>query len=319
MGSSRSPELGVEWWITRDPKNTPTQNMTVLILRVTELRADVNRAMMLMPRTPENAAKIQDLMNRAEVIEAGFQEWLANVPEEMVYRTVAWMDAVPGEDPGQSEVFPGKVDIYTDLTMAAHWNMYRVARLFLSGIVIRCAAWQCAPVDYRTTPEYASASRLGVDMINDTVASIPYHLGWIGESGQFRTDAHTGFACGEDGNGRAKVLGAYLMVWPLFTALCSDFTTDAQRKYITGRLNFMADNLGLSQAAVLSNVRCLHLRAYSFTDLADELTVTAVHAPPAINDRQARQHGSGRTEQTADRLRAQQDAYTRLSELQCNT
>lgn len=287
MGASKSPDLGVDWWIARDPKNSGNGNITELILRVTELRADVNRAMMLMPRTPENATKIQDLMNRAEVIEAGFQEWLANIPEDMAYKTVAWMDAVPGQDPSQSEIFPGKVDMYTDLTMGAQWNMYRVSRLFLSGIVIRCAAWQCAPVDYRTTPEYASASRLGVDMINDMVASIPFHLGWIGESGQFRTDAHTGFACGEDGNGTAKVLGAYLMVWPLFTALCSDFTTDAQRKYITGRLNFMADSLGLSQAAVLSNVRCIHLRAYSFTDLLEELTIPTVPTPPPIHDRQA--------------------------------
>jgi hypothetical protein len=254
MSSSKSPDLGVEWWISSDIRKQTSQAVSELILRVTELRADVNRAMMLMPRTAENATKIQDLMLRAQKLEAGFLDWLPNVPEEWKYKTVAWMDAVPGQDPGKSEVFPGKVDMYTDLSISSLWNMYRVSRLFLSGIVIRCAAWLCAPVDYRTTPEYANSSRLGVDMINDMVASIPYHLGWIGEKGKFRTGNHSGFACGDEDSGNAKVLGAYFLVWPLFTALCSDFATDAQRKYITGRLNFMAENLGLSQAAVLSHV-----------------------------------------------------------------
>jgi hypothetical protein len=223
---------------------------------VTELRADTNRAMTLIPRTPENFSKILELLRRAQELEQGYLDWIDNHTEMWHYKTIAWVDAILGSDLSSSEVYPGRVDMYSDLNIAGMWNNVRVARLFLAGIVIRCAAWIVSPIDYRTTPEYASASRLGTEMINDMIASIPFHLGWSDGQGRdnFRTGGMSGFACGEDHNSAGKALGAYFLAWPLFTINCSDFTTDAQRRWVIGRLKYMSEIMGLNQASVLSHV-----------------------------------------------------------------
>jgi hypothetical protein len=260
MSGSKSPDIGIDWW-TRGAaiKNDISNNVLRLNLQTCELRADVNRAMTLIPRITENFSKVIELIRRAQELEQAFQDWEASVPDEWRVKPVAWAEAIPDSDLSISEVYPGKIEIYTDLFIASQWNLARVSRLFLSGIIIRCAAWICAPVDYRTTPDYAQASRLGIDMINDIIASIPYHLGWRGFRSESTTELRTrdvsAFACGDTSFENGKTLGAFFIVWPIFTAACSDFTTDAQRKYILARMNYMTDVMGLNGAAVLTHVR----------------------------------------------------------------
>lgn len=259
MSGSKSPDIGIDWW-TRGAaiKNDISNHVLKLNLQTCELRADVNRAMTLMPRITENFSKVFELIRRAQDLEQAFQDWEASVPDEWRFKPAAWADAIPDSDLSISEVYPGNIDVYSDLFIASQWNMARVSRLFLSGIIIRCAAWICAPVDYRTTPDYAQASRLGIDMINDIIASIPYHLGWRGFRSESTTELRirdvSTFACGDTNFGSGKTLGAFFIIWPIFTAACSDFTTDAQRKYIHARMKHMTDVMGLNGAAVLTHV-----------------------------------------------------------------
>lgn len=258
MTSSKSPELGTDWWITDSDKDEVAQSVTILNLRTTELRATVNRCMTYMPRTPENISKVLGLMHQAQELELEFQNWIATVPEVWKFKTAAWVDSVSGTDLTTSDVYPGKVDTYSDFWIASVWNNARVARLFISGIIVRCAAWVCSPVDYRTTPEYAYAARLGVDMVNDMIASIPYFLGWrTKDEYEPKMAGISSFACGDDAAGACKGLGAYFCIWPLFTASCSDFTTDGQRTWIKGRMRFIEQTMGINQAGTLSYVSSL--------------------------------------------------------------
>lgn len=174
----------------------------------------------------------------------------------MKYETVAWHDQALGVDISQDELCPGKIDLYTDVYIVNTWNNLRVSRLLISGIIVRCAAWLCNPVDYRTTPEYASASRLGADMITDICASMPVSLGWkmLGQRGPTRIHMHARYACGDDGSDSIKALGGYMAIWPLFSSSCSDFATDTQRKWILGRLQYIADVMGIDQAKTFAHV-----------------------------------------------------------------
>jgi hypothetical protein len=263
LSASKAPDLGVEWWTKGAARDdVAAHEASRLNLLTCELRADVNQAMTLMPRTPENFDKTRELIRRAQEIEQGFLDWEASLPDEWRFNTVAWADTIPDSDLSISEVYPGKVDMFSDLFVASQWNMARVARLILSGIIIRCAAWIWAPVDYRTTSHYAQASRIGIEMINDIVASIPYHLGWRGFRNNSEESPTTGnissFVCGRDEIGTGKPLGAYFLIWPVFTSIVSDFATDAQRKYIIGRMKYMTDVMGINGAAVLTQVYLLH-------------------------------------------------------------
>jgi hypothetical protein len=101
-----------------------------------------------------------------------------------------------------------------------------------------------------------------MEMINDIVASIPYHLGWRGFRNNSEDNPMTGnvssFVCGQNEIGTGKPLGAYFLIWPVFTSIVSDFATDAQRKYIIGRMKYMTDTMGINGAAVLTQVDLLH-------------------------------------------------------------
>lgn len=254
-----------------------------LNLQTSELRAEVNRFMALMPRTAETYEQVADLIRQAQDLERAFQDWEASLPVEWACMTAAWAEAIPDSDLGTSEVYPGRVDIYTDLFIACHWNLARAARLMLAGVVIRCTAWSCAPVHYTTAPGYAAASRLGMDMINEIIASIPYHLGWRGFGNEATSPHNTqdvsAFPCGNPSLETGKMLGAFFIVWPIFTVLCSDFTTDAQRKYILARMHYMSEVMGFNGAAVLTHVRrtmffTLHRQLEAFLSNTSPLLTT---------------------------------------------
>ncbi|KAL3426144.1 negative acting factor [Phlyctema vagabunda] len=254
MSASKAPMLGTEWWIAEAIKDETSQFVTKLNLRVAELRAELNQILATSPRNQENFEKVLALMRRAQGMEQDYLAWEDQLPDLWRVRTVAWIDNVPDGDLYKADVCPGKVDMYDDIFIASVWNMARVSRLFISGIIIRCAAWVCAPVDYRTTPEYATAARLGVDMISDIVASIPYHLGWrTDEYGHLTPGDLSGFACGTDNITSPKALGGFFCIWPLFSTSCSDFTTDSQRKWIKGRLLFISETMGMNQAKTIGS------------------------------------------------------------------
>lgn len=202
-----------------DPSAAETQRINLL---TSELRAEVTRVMASVVRTPESVKVVQDLMCRAQALDRQVSVWMRSVPEAWRPRTVCWqLHNLGGSDHSRAEVFPGRVDVYTDLYIASVWNMMRTTRLVLMSIAVRCAAWVCSPVDYRTTPEYATAARSCVDTITDILASVPYHLGW-----HVKREGSSGFACGEDSG--MKGLAGYFLSWPLACVMSQDYATDAR-------------------------------------------------------------------------------------------
>jgi hypothetical protein len=248
MSILKAPECGAQWWTTGVEGEDDLEKVMKLNLQTCELLAEVNQAMIVTPRTQEDFEKTLKLVGRAQELEKSFLTWEATLSHEWRYNTVAWADSIPDCDISVSEVYPGKIDIFPDLLVAFYYNMARVSRLFLAGFIIHCVVciYATGDSDYRTTPDYIEASRLSIEMINDIVASIPYHLGWRAAHSKEFGDQ------GDDGKG--KSLGAYFLIWPLFSTLISDFTTDAQRNFIIGRMRYMTEEMGLNAAEMLTKV-----------------------------------------------------------------
>lgn len=142
--------------------------------------------------------------------------------------------------------------------MLIRWgrNQARILRLYISGTIVRCAAWIRSPLDYRTAPEYSTESRLCHDLITDTIASIPFFLGWrVGQGGDLTTGEPNGAARSKNFASPSSV-AAFFAIWPLFCISGTDSITDLQRAWVKGRLVFIAEVIGLSHAKVLSGV-CL--------------------------------------------------------------
>ncbi|KUJ14815.1 uncharacterized protein LY89DRAFT_122668 [Mollisia scopiformis] len=272
MSGSKAPSQGVEWWLG-DQKDDAGSFVPKLNLRIAELRSDINAALSTFPRTPEYFQQIQNLMKQAQAMEQEYLEWEAKVPDEWRPHTVAWVDQVPGGDITKAEVCPGKVDMYPDLWTAQLWNSARVARLFISGVIVRCAAWICSPVDYRTTPEYAQAVRLCGDIVTDIIAAVPFFLGWsVAQVGNLRSSDFSGFdSWGQ--SGPPKAIGGFFVIWPLFSITNTDFISDSQRSWAKSRMMYISETLGLNHAKVLSKFQ---VRLPSMIIRRDSL----VHTPP---------------------------------------
>jgi hypothetical protein len=245
--------MGVEWWLSDAVKDEFAAECQRLGIKTSELRAEVTRLMSSVARSPENIEIMLDMIKRAQTVDQEVVNWMRNLPEQYQYKTVSWEDNVPNGDYSKAEVFPGRVDLYQDFWTASVWNMARVNRLCLASVIVRSAAWVCSPVDYRTTPEYATAARTCVDTITDIIASVPYHLGWHLKRPDLVQRANaSSFACGEEDH--QKGLAGYFLTWPLAIVNGQDYTTDAQRVWTIGRLRYIGDEVGVKYAHTLAEV-----------------------------------------------------------------
>lgn len=245
--------MGVEWWITDSVKNHYGAECQRLNIRTAELRAESNRLMASLSRGPENIEILLDIIRRCQTLDQQHVAWANSLPEYFHYKAVAWEDNVPNGNYALAEVFPGRIDAYQDLWVVSVWNLMRCSRIILASLIVRCAAWVCAPVDYRTTPEYATAARTCVDTITDIIASVPYQLGWFSNRRDLLERANlSAFGCGEED--ALKGLPGYFLTWPLTCVQGQDYTTDAQRAWVKGRLQFIGNHLGVRYANVLYQV-----------------------------------------------------------------
>lgn len=246
--------MGTDWWLNDAVKDKLAAASQRINLKTGELRAEVARVMTGLERIPENIDRVLAIIRRAQLLDQEAVGWMNSLPESWQYKTLCWEDHVPGGDYSKAEVFPGRVDVYSDFWIASVWNLTRATRLVLAAITIRCAAWVCWPVDYRTTPEYATASQICVNTIADIIASVPYHLGWHTKRKHlFANIELSGFACGEESS--SKSLPGYFLIWPLTCLITQDHATDAQRQWVSGRLRYIGDELGLKYSKTLSKVR----------------------------------------------------------------
>lgn len=221
-----------------------------------EIRHEIIILLTNSPRNAESFQKVLEVMRRVQAMDSEYQEWQDNLPEEWRPKTVAWVDNVPGGDLHKAEVFPGRVDAFGDLAIGNAWQHARTCRIFIIGMIIRCIAWVSYPVDYRTTPEYAYCSQVGVTLMADIVAAVPYHLGWhVDEAGNLKgADTDAGTFPNDNHVTSPRALGGFYSIWPLFCVMSADYTTDSQRAWVKGRMTYIADVMGLNQARVIGNV-----------------------------------------------------------------
>lgn len=267
LSTSKPPAMGADWWMNdtvRDEHASECQRLNIII---GEIRAEANRLLSTSTRSSDQVDHIIAMIKRCQAHDLACANWAKDLPDCFRWKTVAWEDNVPQGDYSKADVYPGRVDAYQDLWISSIWNMMRCSRIVLASIIVRCAAWISAPVDYRTTPEYAAAARTCVDTITDIIASIPYQLGWFAKRRHLLERAQmSGFGCGEDD--AQKGLGGYFVTWPLACVHGQDYTTDSQRAWVQGRLVYIGSHLGVRYAHILTE---LHVRVPSMLIRRDGL------------------------------------------------
>jgi hypothetical protein len=126
LTSGKAPAMGADWWVDDAIVDSTAADCQRIGLKAGELRAEATRIMATVTRTPENIERVRDLMHRAQALDEQITAWMHSVPDTWKFRTLCWQLhnlAVPGgSDYFKAEVFPGRVDMYSDFWVAGVWN-----------------------------------------------------------------------------------------------------------------------------------------------------------------------------------------------------
>lgn len=244
--------MGVNWWLREIEPDDLGARFQRFSLEISEIRAEVTKQMAILPRHGYGMDLMLEMLRKTQDLDRKIANYLDTLPAHCRYDTICFEDYVEGSLM-HAPVFPGRVDRYQDLVTAATWNGMRAARIILGSLTIRVAAWICSPADYRLTPEYATAVRLININISDIISSVPFILSTYTKGQRAYHGVNAGsFLCGADA--QAKMVGGLMASWPLSTVRCCDFSTDEQREWAIGRLNFIAHELGMKYANSLADV-----------------------------------------------------------------
>lgn len=233
-------------------------------LEMVEFHARANRIILdAVPQQTDDIEKVIELMNSAKALEAKFKDWEADLPTMWQYFTTAWVEF--DEQPlDNATAFPGRIDKYIDVSIATALNVMRAARIILASDIVRATAWLCPQYqDYKTSREYLSSMRLSRQLIEDILASVPYFLGQLPVVEPTSPNTEGLF-------GTSSL--AMFVAWPLFVAKTSDFATEQQRSWVSGRLDFIADEKGVGQASIFALVSLHQMlnEQSQLTNFADE-------------------------------------------------
>lgn len=139
-------------------------------------------------------------------------------------------------------LWPGKVDTYFDLYTSAIWNIYRSSRLFLVDLILKLSN---ALNDGRSPDaEHGVAASL----IDGVLSSIPFHL--VEDLHRFQHDINTSPSIKNPG----RAVGGLLLMHSISIASHLGIVDDLTQKYLKRCLNWIAENMGIGQAAILARV-----------------------------------------------------------------
>ena len=199
----------------------------------------------------------RDYRNSAALIEKGLgidgqlEDWAADCSLQYSYTTV-------GVKQRSASVFSNYYHVYKNIWVAHTWNLYRSIRILLNEMMLeqlihlsQSPLEQCnrgnisKHIEHITSPyeeQITFCRSVLVQLPWDICASVPFYLEHHHRP-QFSESA-------ESLGPRAA--GGNLLLWPLYVAACTDVVSDAMRMWVVGRLEKMAEVMGIRQAQVLA-------------------------------------------------------------------
>ncbi|PQE29163.1 negative acting factor protein [Rutstroemia sp. NJR-2017a BBW] len=280
MGHSKNIREAHDWWTTFAIGDPVQHQISILNMKVADLRADSHRICTLKAHTVENVEKVLQHLREAQAIDQEYINWHEDLPEVWKPKFSFWINKSLDTDMETTNFYPGRVDTYRDLWMATTHSMARVSRLFIFTSILRCTAWLTIPLNCEESIEYITISKQARILIEEIIASIPYFLGHETEDKSISAFTDSYFPCGSGTKiGGTGVSGMFAM-WPIFAAIGSDFTSDSQRSWLRGRLKYIAETLGMHQAKILLQLPTRYPSTFICRDRSAKLNVAVPQGVP---------------------------------------
>jgi hypothetical protein len=191
--------------------------------------------------TPDHEA-ICSLLAQIPELDAGLKQWLEVIPSTWTYSSFGASPTFIARR--LSIAFPDWLSTYhsyPDPRIAAIWNHYRSARIFLHHISV-IAFGRLIDVQHPDSEVFEGrrANSLAVltSMVDEICASVPSALNQC-------------VSITETTSPNPTPVGGYLLLWPIHVMKTRGFLDDRTRMFIDGVLNYIHHVLGINQAGNL--------------------------------------------------------------------
>ncbi|PYH90622.1 hypothetical protein BO71DRAFT_387273 [Aspergillus ellipticus CBS 707.79] len=208
------------------------QNLDTVLIRCHPL---FERANSQLADPNSSSETLQATFADALTLEEAFSQWTPSQSEAWHPQLICSLRATKSNCPYYR---PGPVHAYFDVYVAAVMNTYRKTYLMLLEVLIKIAP-RLSQTD-RTT-KWMKQSHL---LIDDIVASIPYHLA---------RNLHEYTETGQSAVGRP--VGGLLLLHPLFVVSTCTIVPPPIQAYVRRCLAWIGKHMGIGQATLLSEAR----------------------------------------------------------------
>ncbi|KAE8441872.1 hypothetical protein EG329_004227 [Mollisiaceae sp. DMI_Dod_QoI] len=224
--------------------------LSLLVIRYTNLRASMS--------CWRDYSSPERIISTAYALECDFANWAKTCPLRYIYQTINLTERV-------DEVFSDHYHVYSNVWLATTWNHYRCARLLTNEIILHQLGhlYETDPTSplLMSHPCYLESQMLDskttlMHLCEDICASVPYFLGVDFKNGQAAIRQ------------LPKAMYANLLIWPLYSAGATWMVSDLMINWVAGRLQWIADVMGIRQAA--AQAQFLGLRKHLLTWEADD-------------------------------------------------
>lgn len=236
-------------WLLRQHCGEPyVSRVATLTIACSEIRMKTDRLLSGGHRDPRKIQGVLELLRTAQAMQKKLLS--LDQPQNAVWSvsTVIRDSARPRDE---NEDPPGEVYTFHNLYTAMIYTIIWCSHIFLTTCIFRCMAWLVDPDDWRSGEDYEAAVKATKQRIADIVASVPYCCSWNGHDVGY-SDFPVGVSTPAS---PVKGVAGLVIYRPAFTAMVSDYATPEQKRYLQGRLRFLADIVGIKQANVLLKVR----------------------------------------------------------------
>ena len=201
---------------------------------------------------------LHQLKREAITLDQAFAKWQETQVEDFNPWIVGHVSQVQAGSKLGVGYWPGRVDTYFDLYVAAVWNISRTARVLLINVILKLSGILNDNQDH--TREHQDVLRL----VEDIVSSIPFHLAedlhvFLREMGHVAV----GKADIEKKNAAAilnpgRPVGGLLLMHPIYVASKLSIVPQQMREYMSECLEWIAEHMGIGQASLFAKVIFQH-------------------------------------------------------------